>query len=134
MFAWWKVVRRSPNMQTWVIYDRLIVFNIIWYTCTHIGINCGPLPDIANGKVDITPDTRFESTATYSCITGHDLVGISTRRCKADGQWSGQEPRCDRKYYAIIKNTQYLSYVQLLIAVAFVLPGLVGYTLVLIQN
>ena len=101
---------------------------------TYTGIDCGPLPDIANGKVAITPDTRFGSTATYSCNTGHDLVGIATRRCKADGQWSGQEPRCDRKYYVIIKNNQYLLYVQLLIVVAFVLPGLVGYTLVLIQN
>ena len=69
-----------------------------------IGINCGPLPDIANGKVAIAPDTRLGSTATYSCNAGFNLVGAATRQCQANGEWSGQEPSCERKYFGLKQN------------------------------
>lgn len=76
---------------------------MIWILYTSTGINCGPLPDIANGKVVIAPDTRLGSTATYSCNAGFNLVGADTRRCQASGQWSGQEPSCERKSLGLDK-------------------------------
>ncbi|XP_019850306.1 PREDICTED: sushi, von Willebrand factor type A, EGF and pentraxin domain-containing protein 1-like isoform X2 [Amphimedon queenslandica] len=57
-------------------------------------INCGPLPNIANGQVRIHPDTRLGSTATYSCNKGFNLNGHRVRRCLASGKWSGSEPSC----------------------------------------
>ena len=74
------------------------------HTHTNIGIDCGPLPDIANGRVVIAPDTRLSSTATYSCNPGFNLVGAATRRCQANGEWSGQEPSCERKYFRLKQN------------------------------
>uniref|UniRef100_A0A1X7VM60 Sushi domain-containing protein n=1 Tax=Amphimedon queenslandica TaxID=400682 RepID=A0A1X7VM60_AMPQE len=57
-------------------------------------IDCGDLPDIANGEVSIAPDTMLGSNATYSCDDGYTLQGSSMRMCQANGEWSGSQPTC----------------------------------------
>ena len=57
--------------------------------------DCGSLTDPANGQVDLTSGTTFGQTATYSCNTGYNLVGDSTRTCQATGVWSGSAPTCE---------------------------------------
>ena len=39
-------------------------------------------------------DPRVGEQARYSCNPGLVLVGEETRLCRADGEWSGEEPRC----------------------------------------
>ena len=56
--------------------------------------DCGPLTNPANGQVSHTAGTTFGQTATYSCNTGYNLVGDSTRTCQATGVWSGSAPTC----------------------------------------
>ena len=58
-------------------------------------VDCDTLSDPANGQVSTT-GTTFGETATYSCNTGYDLVGDSTRTCGAAGNWSGSAPICQR--------------------------------------
>ena len=60
-----------------------------------IAVNCGLLPDPANGQVSAN-GTVFQQTAIYSCNTSYNLVGDSTRTCQATGTWSGSEPTCQR--------------------------------------
>ena len=57
-------------------------------------VDCGNLTNPGNGSVTHTAGTIFEQTATYSCDTGYNLVGNSTRTCQATGNWSGSEPTC----------------------------------------
>ena len=57
-------------------------------------VECGTLNATTNGQVNHTAGTTFGQTATYSCDTGYNLVGNSTRTCQADGVWSGSEPTC----------------------------------------
>ena len=57
-------------------------------------MDCGSLTDPANGQVDLTSGTTFGQIATYSCSTGYNLVGDSTRTCQATGEWSGSAPTC----------------------------------------
>ena len=57
-------------------------------------VDCGNLTDPANGQVNHTTGTTFRQTATYSCNTGYNLVGNSTRTCQASGNWSGSAPTC----------------------------------------
>ena len=57
-------------------------------------VNCGNLTDPANGSVNHTAGTTLGQTATYSCNTGYNLVGNSTRTCQATGNWSGRAPTC----------------------------------------
>ena len=62
----------------------------------YLVIDCGLLPDPLNGDVDFS-STTFLSKATYSCFEGYTLVGIETRTCQANGQWSEVPPFCQRK-------------------------------------
>ena len=57
-------------------------------------VDCGLLIDPANGQVTLTAGTSLGQTATYSCSTGYNLVGDSTRTCQATGVWSGRVPTC----------------------------------------
>ena len=57
-------------------------------------VDCGNLTDPVNGQVDHIAGTTFGQTATYSCDTGYNLVGDSTRTCQAAGEWSGSAPTC----------------------------------------
>ena len=59
-----------------------------------IVVDCGSLTDPAYGQVDLTSGTTFGETATYTCNTGYNLVGDSTRTCQATGEWSGSAPAC----------------------------------------
>ena len=64
-------------------------------------VECGSLTDPANGSVNHTAGTTFGQTANYSCNTGYNLVGDSTRTCNATGKWSGSEPTCEGVYVNI---------------------------------
>ena len=57
-------------------------------------VDCGTLNNPANGQVSHTGRTTYRQTATYSCDTGYNLVGVSTRTCQATGAWSGSVPTC----------------------------------------
>ncbi len=63
----------------------------------YAGATCAPVAcpalTIANGSVD-TGSGTFGATATYTCLTGYDRTGGTTRRCEANGTWSGTAPTC----------------------------------------
>ena len=63
-----------------------------------IAVNCGSLSNPSNGRVSHTAGTTYQQTATYSCNTGYNLVGSSTRMCQATGVWSGSAPTCQSMY------------------------------------
>ena len=60
-------------------------------------VDCGTLSSPERGQVSHTGRTTFGQTATYSCDTGYNLVGSSTRTCLAIGVWSGSASMCQRK-------------------------------------
>ena len=59
-------------------------------------MDCGTLPNPANGRVSHTTGTTVGQTATYNCNPDYNLVGDSTRVCQATGVWSGSAPTCQR--------------------------------------
>ena len=58
--------------------------------------DCGDAPGISHGEVTLGSST-FGSTATYSCDSGYELKGSSTRTCGSNGQWSNEAPTCECK-------------------------------------
>ncbi|XP_078581987.1 sushi, von Willebrand factor type A, EGF and pentraxin domain-containing protein 1-like [Branchiostoma floridae x Branchiostoma japonicum] len=42
--------------------------------------------------------------ATFTCDTGYNLVGESTRTCKADGTWDGSQPTCEARQCPALTN------------------------------
>ena len=67
------------------------MYNLVFFLLT---VDCGTLTDPNNGQVTHTAGTTVGQTATYSCNTGYNLVGDSTRTCQAAGNWSGSTPTC----------------------------------------
>ena len=57
-------------------------------------VDCGALTNPVNGSVSHTAGTTFRKTANYSCNTGYNVVGGSTRTCQATGVWSESAPTC----------------------------------------
>uniref|UniRef100_A0A147BFW2 Putative eel-fucolectin tachylectin-4 pentaxrin-1 domain protein n=1 Tax=Ixodes ricinus TaxID=34613 RepID=A0A147BFW2_IXORI len=58
-------------------------------------VDCGRPSVIGNGRGQLlNGSTTFGSLVEYQCLHEFKLVGEALRTCGADGQWSGQEPRC----------------------------------------
>ena len=62
-----------------------------------IVVDCGPLMDPLNGRVDTLGSTQYLEIANYSCNVGYELIGDVLRQCQGDGEWSGEEPTCQSK-------------------------------------
>lgn len=59
-----------------------------------LAIECEDLDNPLNGEVVVVGNFVFNSIATYSCQSGHKLIGTATRVCQENGQWSAEEPVC----------------------------------------
>ena len=48
----------------------------------YVAIDCGPLTDPTNGRVDTSSGTTFMSAVVYSCSTGYNLEikGVSIKQ------------------------------------------------------
>ena len=63
--------------------------DVLLYLLNSTEILCEELQNPTNGQVSMTG----QSTATYTCDSGYELVGDEVRRC-VDEEWTGQEPTC----------------------------------------
>ena len=61
-----------------------------------LAVDCGNVDPPSYGDVH-APETTFQAVATYSCISGYNLVGDSKRTCQANESWSGKFPKCNRE-------------------------------------
>ena len=83
-------------------------------------VDCGTLTDPGNGQVDYTAGATLGQTATYSCNTGYNLVGDSTRTCQATGEWSESAPTCQGMSLLTLSHPVMLY--NILITLVFALP------------
>ena len=66
---------------------------------THTAVDCGPLPNPANGQTMAPSGTTFNNMATYSCNPGFVLIGDTSQTCGSNGMWSPDAPACEREHY-----------------------------------
>lgn len=57
-------------------------------------VTCSGLVAPTNGSVSAT-STTFGNSVSYSCASGYELNGNTTRTCQADGTFGGTAPTCD---------------------------------------
>ena len=57
---------------------------------------CPNLDNPTNGAVTVNGMNPGD-TATYTCISGYELVGTDTLTCGSDGMWSPDPPVCTRE-------------------------------------
>ena len=63
-------------------------------------VNCYSPQYFPNGTVTLVNGSiTLNSTVKYECRMGLQLVGSANRICQSNGQWSGQEPRCEGKFH-----------------------------------
>ena len=73
------------------------------YCCSQLPtvVDCGDLRVVSGyyGNLNVNfPSTTYNSTAIYICMdSGYRLVGESIRVCNANGNWSGNQPKCGGK-------------------------------------
>uniref|UniRef100_F6Z4F9 Sushi domain-containing protein n=1 Tax=Ciona intestinalis TaxID=7719 RepID=F6Z4F9_CIOIN len=104
------------------IQNEYLVNVVIWYTCNAgytttgrtdaicrddgtwsseapicVGLTCNRPDDIDFGSL-ITPGNTFNvgATATYVCNAGYEIVGQNVLTCTVSGEWSDDEPTCQR--------------------------------------
>ena len=59
-------------------------------------VRCPNLPNPSNGRVN-QRGNKPGDRASYTCNSGYELQGDSTRICQNSGQWSGDAPTCERE-------------------------------------
>ena len=78
------------------------------YVCAFSIVNCSSLTDPDNGVIScsLADDnvTSYEDTCSFTCNTGHELIGSDTRTCQSDGSWSGSDDVCRRGTYKYFTN------------------------------
>ena len=56
------------------------------------------LDDIENGETIVDRAVlEYNTTASYHCVSGYELVGNTHQVCQGDGTWSGITPSCQRE-------------------------------------
>ncbi|XP_046996037.1 sushi, von Willebrand factor type A, EGF and pentraxin domain-containing protein 1 [Schistocerca americana] len=63
-------------------------------TCEYI--DCGKVPPMLYGSATYVNGTTYlDSEITYSCVRNYRLVGVSSRHCLENYQWSDESPHCE---------------------------------------
>ncbi len=63
-------------------------------TCPDLTVPTNGMISYNMGTVSLRPE---DTVATYTCVTGYTLNGVSTRTCESDAVWSGSAPVCQGK-------------------------------------
>jgi len=74
---------------------------------SNLAVNCGPLTPPLNGRVLVVPGTSLGAIAAYNCLEGYLLLGTMIRTCQANGEWSGEQPRCSCK--SVSSNSEWVT-------------------------
>ena len=89
----------SRSLHTVLIHSYIFVYSshyIDFLLHFSLEITCPGLENPANGAVTVN-GINPRDTATYTCISGYELVGADTLTCGSDGMWSPEPPVCTRE-------------------------------------
>lgn len=62
--------------------------------------SCPVLPQFVNGKrvLRFGDGNGYGTVYEFKCETGYRQIGAPTILCRADGQWSNEQPSCRSKW------------------------------------
>lgn len=63
-------------------------------------VDCDKPSPIENGRVIIINEsTLYGGSAEYHCVPNFNRIGPYLRKCMEDAKWSGEQPRCECKFF-----------------------------------
>ena len=65
------------------------------------GVDCSTPKQPNHGTVSCN-DTGYNMVVSFKCDEGYSLIGPSARVCQSNGNWSGEEPFCERKHDTVV--------------------------------
>ena len=71
-------------------------FKYLQLSVSAVVVNCGSLTAPNNGAKSGS-GVKYLSVVTFSCNTGYNLGGSSSRTCQSNGNWSGGTTSCTSK-------------------------------------
>uniref|UniRef100_A0A803J314 E-selectin n=1 Tax=Xenopus tropicalis TaxID=8364 RepID=A0A803J314_XENTR len=69
-------------------------------------VQCETLKDPENGHVKCPEKSEYNSTCSYTCAEGYNLVGLSEVQCLASGDWMSPPPICEVVQCASLNNPE----------------------------
>ena len=73
------------------IYSNIDMFSLYYIEL----VQCPEVNDPTNGNASIEHRVRgVGDIVEYTCSSGYDLVGSSSRTCLPDGTWTENTPQC----------------------------------------
>ena len=91
------LVRRHCMELPWLLSCNRYSFNL----ALPAEILCPEL-EVSQGTINTTNGYRTSSVATVQCSDGYRLSGQSSLTCQITGEWTDDEPTCERKGISII--------------------------------
>ncbi|XP_078614369.1 uncharacterized protein LOC144883646 [Branchiostoma floridae x Branchiostoma japonicum] len=70
-------------------------------SCCQTRVTCPRLSAPTYGYIRNNGNTHG-TTVTFSCQTGYELRGSSSRTCQSDHRWSGSQPSCQNEQNAVV--------------------------------
>ena len=87
------IVHYFPNFHLIHLFLLLATFPAV-VSCSHLSVTSG-----APGGLTLqlsAANIEIGTRAVYSCSnTSYHIVGVAERVCGADGNWTGEKPRCE---------------------------------------
>lgn len=74
-------------------FDLLMVTTLVIV----VAVDCKHPGNIQNGRVIVMNGTTYNSAIEYHCVPNFERIGPYLRKCMDNGEWSGEEPRCESK-------------------------------------
>ena len=73
----------------------MVCFHIFYYTILYsLVVTCHTLLTPSNGSLSCSNGIKTNSTCSYSCDVGYQLIGSSQRTCQTTRFWSGVPTLC----------------------------------------
>ena len=84
-----------PKLSHLIQQNHLILLSVV--DCESPGM-------IIDGTEFENNGTTYDSSITYECNLGYNMMGSDTITCQSSGQWSGPIPTCYSKYFCDLTN------------------------------
>lgn len=72
---------------------------------------CEDIGSIRFGTIRCIDGNRYNSVCSYSCDSGYEITGASSRKCLTSGKWSDTPPTCQSRFLFCVSDGWIIQFV-----------------------